>query len=75
MVVLVQVALKVYRGEEAERAVEAHAVVEDFDVREDRAFCFGAGREDVIADEFGFARAGLPKRLRAACCKSDTRCF
>ena len=36
--------------------MEPHAVVEDLDVAENRAFCFGTGGEDAPVDEFGFQR-------------------
>ena len=54
-----------------ERAVEPWAVVEDLDVPEDFAFCFGARGEDPISSKFAFERS--PEALHPGVVVAVTR--
>lgn len=57
MDVLVEVGFKVHRRFEAERAVEAHSIVKDFDPLEDGCARPGARGEGAAMDEFSFQSA------------------
>src|SRR5208337_570752 len=55
--VLVELSFKVHRGLAAERAVEPHPVVKDFDPFKDRRARLGARGEGLSMDQAAFERA------------------